>query len=87
MRKPQVYVDENNNVTVVFGKEYESKQCNVTVVHDRGIELKGVKNFWGNTLTRYVYHCANAYGDNGYSSTSNDFKELKDQKKYSLRRK
>jgi hypothetical protein len=86
MRKPQVYVDKNNNVTVVFGKEYESKQCNVTVVHDRGIALKGVKYIWGNMLTRYVYHCANAYGDSGYSSTSNDFRKLKDQKKYSLRR-
>lgn len=87
MRKPQVYVDKNNNVTVVFGKEYESKQCNVTVVHDRGVAIKGKRNFWGNILTRYVYHCANAYGDSGHSSTSNDFKELKEQKRYTLRRK
>ena len=82
MSNPKVYIDKDKNVTVVFGKDFESKQCNVTVVHDRGIAMKGVKNFWGNTRTRYVYHCANAYGDSGYSSTSNDFKELKDQKKY-----
>ena len=87
MRKPQVYVDENNNVTVVFDKEYESNQCNVTVVHDRGIKTKGIRNIWGTILTRYVFHCANAYGDSGYASSTNDFKELKDQKKYFLRRK
>jgi hypothetical protein len=87
MRKPQVYVDKDNNVTVVFGKEYESKQCNVIVVHNRGIKTKGIRNFWGTVLTRYVFHCANAYGDSGHASSTNDFKELKDQKKYFLRRK
>lgn len=87
MRKPQVYVDKNNNVTVVFDKEYKSNQCNVTVVHDRGIKTKGIKNVGGDFLTRYIYHCANAYGDSGHASSTNDFKELKDQKKYFLRRK
>jgi len=87
MRKPQVYVDKNNNVTVIFGKEYESKQCNVTVVHDRGIKTKNFRNVWGTMLTRYVFHCANAYGDSGYASRTNEFKELKNQKKYFLRRK
>jgi hypothetical protein len=87
MSRPKVYVDKYNNVTVVFGKEYETNQCNVKVVHDRGVKTKGIRNVWGNILTRYVYHCANAYGDSGYSSTTNDFSKLKEQKRYSLRRK
>ena len=86
MSRPKVYVDKDNNVTVVFGKEYESNQCNVTVVHDRGVKTKGFKNIFGYVLTRYIYHCANAYGDSGYSSTTNDFSMLKEQKRYSLRR-
>ena len=85
MSRPKVYVDKDNNVTVVFGKDFKSKECNVTVVHDRGIAMKNAKNIFGNVLTRYVYHCANAYGDSGYSSTTNDFSELKEQKRYSLR--
>ena len=87
MSSPKVYIDKNKNVTVVFGKDFESKECNVTVVHDRGIAIKNEKNIWGDELTRYVYHCANAYGDSGYSSTTNDFSELKEQKRYTLRRK
>jgi hypothetical protein len=86
MSRPKVYVDKDNNVTVVFGKEYERDQCNVTVVHDRGVKTKGLTNIFGDELTRYVYHCANAYSDSGYSSTTNDFSELKEQKRYSLRR-
>jgi len=27
MSRPKVYVDKDNNVTVVFGKEYERNQC------------------------------------------------------------
>ena len=87
MSNPKVYIDKDKNVTVVFGKDFKSEECNVTVIHDRGVKTKGFKNIFGNVLTRYVFHCANAYGDSGYSSTTNDFSELKEQKRYSLRRK
>lgn len=55
MRKPKIYISENN-VTVVFDKKYESRECNVTIVHDRGRTVP----------LRFVFHWGNAYGDSGY---------------------
>ena len=71
----KIFKDENGYVTIVFSKDEDP---HVTLVHDRGT---------GNTnISRYVYHCASATGDSGHSSRTDDFSELKTQRKYVLKR-
>jgi len=72
MRKPKIYISENN-VTVVFDKKYDSRECNVTIVHDRGRTVPA----------RFAYHGGTAYGDSGYATAVTDF-DFSNKEEYKL---
>lgn len=72
MRKPKIYISENA-VTVVFDKKYESNECNVTIIHDRGRTVPA----------RFVYHGGNAYGDSGHATVVTDF-DFSNREEYKL---
>lgn len=75
MKKPRVYFDKDGDMTVVFGKNYNRKECLVTLVHDRGVTKQ--YNFFNEVIPRFEYHVANAHGDSGYSTTLDSYdKEL-----------
>ena len=77
----KIFKDKDGYVTIVFNKD---EKPDVTIVHDRG--TGNITNFFGNKVPRYVYHVASAKGDSGYSSTTDDFSELKEQTKYILKK-
>ncbi len=78
---PPIYLfkDKEGNLTIVFGKD---EKTGVTLVHDRGAGK--LTNIFGGKVSRYRYHCADANGDSGYSTCTDDFSELKEQKRYKL---
>ena len=65
----KIYKDKDGYITIVYAKGEEPK--GVCLVQDRGTENIGCKNMWGNTIERYLYHCANVSGNTSYSSTTN----------------
>jgi len=71
MKKPKVYIDKEGLVTIIFGPAFTRQECQVDIVHDRKVAITKKTNMFGYTPTRFVYHCANAYGDSGYSSNVN----------------
>jgi len=72
MKKPKIYINKDGDITIVFDKSVDSKSCNVTLVHDRGKGILKETNIFGNKLYRFIYHFANAYGDSGYSSSTDE---------------
>ena len=82
-KKPKVYFDKDGDMVVVFGKDYDREHCTVTLVHDRGAAITKMRNFFGDRLARFIYHCANVYGDSGYSTTLDEY-DVKDCTRYDL---
>ena len=75
----KIYKDKEGLLTIVFEK---NENTVITLVHDRGAGK--LTNIFGDKVSRYRYHCANANGDSGHSTCTNDFSELKEQKRYKL---
>lgn len=78
MKLPKVYISEDGYVTIVFGQSYEPDECNVTLMHDRGLRFSKKQD-----APRFVYHGGSAYGDSGYFSFTND-KLYQSERKFNL---
>lgn len=59
----KIFKDKNGTIYIVAGKGEEAPR--VVIARDDG---KDIRNFFGDKLQRFYYHCASVSGNTPYSS-------------------
>lgn len=63
----KIYKDKNGTIYIVASKD--GKEPRVVIAKDDG--TVETRNFWGDKLDRFAYHCASVWGNTPYTSRTN----------------